>query len=88
MKFHTTVKTRDGRTAHVADDCEPCSVGHHDGCVKDWFVSAPPRLASYDLPGPALYRCRCYAFGRCAAKQPPRLWRWFGWLRKQRTWEV
>ncbi len=93
MQPHLTIKTRDGELAHVVGDCTACAFGHHAECYKllrpseplssaAWF-NAPPDLAR--AIGPALYACRCYAFGQCRPK--PR-WRWFGWIRREKDWRI
>ena len=86
--MHFTVKTIAGETAHVVSSCPACESGRHDDCVQGWYVGAPRKNDAHPVPGPALYRCRCYAFGRCASKQQPPPWRWFGWLRKQKEWRL
>jgi len=87
MNQHFSIRTRSGELAHVVGDCQQCERERHDLCFKLLRSSVPSLTSAWfnvpfrdaDAIGPALYACRCYAFGQC---QPPAKWRWFGWWRK------
>jgi hypothetical protein len=84
MSYSYFVRTPLG-VANVVGPCAQCAAGNHDACRMDWTVAfAVDESVHTQSEAPRdLYRCSCYADGKCSYKRPKQaLWRRiFNWLR-------